>query len=287
MNSDVMNTSTDGVIPRMASRIGFLDLKSPIHQLHPITKIWVLIALNISVLLYQNWTFALIVLSVLMPTFRMAKVPLTLVLRKLRFILVFSLLLLIVQILVTTNGTIIIFLLPRIGQTGPAFPVTDYGISRGASIMLRFLVIVLSSMLFVATTDPTLLSYALTDIGIPYRYALGLVIALRFLPLFDQENETVRMAQHSRGIYAEVGGLRKTLRTIRYTFFPLLVSALTKAESLSLSMDGRGFGYRDTRTYLRKPIWQHKDTVISLLLALVLTAVALLVLGIVPYSLFV
>lgn len=269
----------------MASRIGFMDLKSPLHQIHPLTKLWMLLALNTSVFLYPNWVFGLVVFLVLLLTFRLARVSLALLIRKLRFILVFSLLLLIVQILVTTNGNIFIYLIPRIGQIGPAFPVTDYGVSRGASIMLRFLVIVLSSMLFVATTDPTLLSYALTDIGVPYRYSFGLVVALRFLPLFDQENETVRMAQHSRGIYPDVKGIRKILRTIRYTFFPLLVSALTKAESLSLSMDGRGFGYRETRTYLRRPVWRQRDTAVSFLMMLFLAVVILTVLAILPQPL--
>ncbi|TFG10739.1 energy-coupling factor transporter transmembrane protein EcfT [Candidatus Thorarchaeota archaeon] len=266
----------------MASRIGFMDVKSPVHQLHPLTKLWMLLTLNTSIILYQNGAFGLLVLSVLVLTFRLAKVSLARLTRKMRFILVFSILLFIVQVLVTTNGTVFLYLIPRIGQVGPALPVTDYGISRGVSIMLRFLVIVLSSMLFVATTDPTLLSYALTDIGIPYRYAFGLVVALRFLPLFDQENETVRMAQHSRGIYPEVGGLHKILRTIRYTFFPLLVSALMKAESLSLSMDGRGFGYQDTRTYLRRPTWRHRDTAVCFLMTMILAGVILAILGLLP-----
>lgn len=270
----------------MPSRIGFMDVKSPIHQLHPLTKFWILIALNTSVILYQNGVFGLLVLSILLLTFRLAKVSLARVVRKLRFILVFSILLFIVQVLVTMNGTVFWYLIPRIGPVGPALPVTDYGISRGVSIMLRFLVIVLSSMLFVATTDPTLLSYALTGIGIPYRYAFGLVVALRFLPLFDQENETVRMAQHSRGVYPKVGGVSKTLRTIRYTFFPLLVSALTKAESLSLSMDGRGFGYQDTRTYLRRPFWTLKDTAVCFFMTMILTGVILAVLGLLPQLLF-
>ncbi|TFF86993.1 energy-coupling factor transporter transmembrane protein EcfT [Candidatus Thorarchaeota archaeon] len=268
----------------MASRIGFMDIKSPVHQLHPLTKLWILLALNTSVILYPDWAFGMVIFLVVLLTFRLARVSLAHLIRKLRFILVFSVLLFVVQVLVTTNGNIFIYLIPRIGPFGPAFPVTDYGITRGASIVLRFLVIVLSSMLFVATTDPTLLSYTLTDIGVPYRYAFGLVVALSFLPLFDQENETVRMAQHSRGIYPEVGGIRKTLRTIRYTFFPLLVSALTKAEFLSLSMDGRGFGYRETRTYLRKPVWKLRDTTVSLLMLLLLVVVILTILGLLPQT---
>lgn len=130
---------------------------------------------------------------------------------------------------------------------------------RGLDIVVRFLLIVFSSMLFVSVTDPTLLAYSLVGIGIPYRYAFSLVIALRFLPLFDSENNIVRMAQQSRGISLEVGSVHKILRSVRYTFFPLLVSALSRVDSLSLSMTGRGFGYSDKRTYLRTTRWHFSD----------------------------
>jgi energy-coupling factor transport system permease protein len=120
-------------------------------------------------------------------------------------------------------------------------------------------------MLFVAVTDPTLLAHALTMLRIPYRYSFALVIALRFLPLFESENQVVRLAQKSRGIKPEVGGLRKITRTIQYTFFPLIVSSLSRVDALSISMDGRGFGYNESRTYLRKSEWRISDSLLVLL----------------------
>jgi energy-coupling factor transporter transmembrane protein EcfT len=73
------------------------------------------------------------------------------------------------------------------------------------------------------------------------------------------------MAQKSRGITPEVTGLRKIVRTIQYTFFPLLVSALSRVDSLSISMDGRGFGYGSDRSYLRKSFWRVSDTMVAVL----------------------
>jgi energy-coupling factor transport system permease protein len=163
------------------------------------------------------------------------------------------------------NGTILGFVIPQLNNFGPFLPITDYGIERGLSIALRFLLIVLSSMLFVAVTDPTLLAHSLTKLKISYRYSFALVIALRFLPLFDSENQVVRLAQKSRGIQPEVGGLRKILRTIQYTFFPLLVSSLSRVESLAISMDGRGFGYSENRKYFRKSQWRISDTLLLVL----------------------
>jgi energy-coupling factor transport system permease protein len=187
-----------------------------------------------------------------------------------------------VQVLVTVNGTVILFLIPQSGTFGPFFPVTDYGLARGLTLALRFLVVVFSSMLFISVTDPTLLAHSLTQLRIPYRYAFSLVIALRFLPLFDSETDIVRMTQRSRGISLEVGRPSKILRSLRYTFFPLLVSALSRVDTLSLSMDSRGFGYRSTRTYLRTSKWHGTDSLVLLLSLCFLGVCMALALGLSP-----
>jgi energy-coupling factor transport system permease protein len=131
-------------------------------------------------------------------------------------------------------------------------------------------------------TDPTLLAHSLTRLRIPFRYSFALVIALRFLPLFDSENQTVRLAQKSRGLQPELGGLRKILRTVQYTFFPLLVSSLSRVEALSMSMDGRGFGYSNSRTYFRVSEWHWLDTLVMMLSIAYLLLCSLLCLGFIP-----
>jgi energy-coupling factor transport system permease protein len=181
------------------------------------------------------------------------------------------------------NGTVLGYVIPQLNNLGPFFPITNYGIERGLAITTRFLLVVLSSMLFAAVTDPTLLAHSLTRLRIPYRYTFALVIALRFMPLFDSENQIVRMAQKSRGIQPEVGGFRKILRTIQYTFFPLLVSSLSRVESLAMSMDGRGFGYSENRTYFRKSTWKTTDSLLAILGIGYIMLCILLSLGFLPF----
>ncbi|NWF95404.1 MAG: energy-coupling factor transporter transmembrane protein EcfT [Candidatus Thorarchaeota archaeon] len=266
----------------MALRLGFTAQDTTLHRLHPLLKLISLILCTTGVLVYDEWLLALSVLLVVLMCMRLARLSLGTVARRLRLIVLFSTMILAVQLLVTSNGTIVLFLVPKLGSFGPFIPVTDYGLARGVTISLRFLVIVLSSMLFVSVTDPTLLAHSLSRLGIPYRYGFLIVIALRFLPLFDQETQTVRMAQSSRGISIEVGRPSKTLRTLRYTFFPLLVSTLSRVETLSESMVGRGFGYSQTRTYVRTVRWRRFDSIVmaSVLIAFILCL--LIASGLVP-----
>ena len=266
----------------MKDRLGYVRRDTWIHRLNPSLKLVMLVLLLTSILIYTSWRFSALLLLAVLVGFRMAGISLKLTRRRSKFVLLFSILLLLFQVVVTVNGSVLGYLVPSLNGFGPHLPVTDYGLERGLAISIRFLLIVLSSMLFVSVTDPTLLSHSLTRLRIPYRYAFALVIALRFLPLFDSENETVRLAQKSRGISPSVRGFRKIMRTLQYTFFPLLVSALSRVESLSISMDGRGFGYSSERTYLRKSEWRLLDSLFLLLSFLLFAAAVLLALGFLP-----
>ena len=266
----------------MTSRFGFTKNDTPLHRLNPALKLFVLIVLMVGIIAYPSWRLSIVLLFIVFIGFRVAKVPIRLTKGRTKFIVIFSVVLFLVQVLVTKNGILLGFIIPQIGGFGPIFPITDFGIVRGFAISSRFLLLFFSSMLFVSVTDPTLLAHSLTRFRIPYRYSFSLIIALRFLPLFDLENHTVRMAQKSRGITPEVTGLRKIIRTVQYTFFPLLVSALSRVDSLSMSMDGRGFGYSTDRSYLRKSSWRRSDTIVTVLTICFLVVCLLLSTGYLP-----
>ena len=255
---------------------------SILHRLNPSLKLAGLIIITTGILIYPSWRFSGLLLLLTILGFKASNVPLDVSKRRIRFLMAFSALLFAFQVLMTANGTILFFIIPKYDFMGPFLPVTDFGIEKGFDMSLRFLLVVFSSILFVSVTDPTLLAHSLTRLGTSYRYSFALVIALRFLPLFDMENKTVKMAQRSRGISISVRGMSRILRTIRYTFFPLLVSALSRVDALSLSMDGRGFGHSKSRTYLRKSSWTALDSAVLVLLSALLLASILLTLGFFP-----
>jgi len=269
---------------KLHSRFGYVSLDTFLHRLNPSLKFFSLILIVMGIMIYPSWIISGSVLLIILIGFLTAGIKLQLSMKRVRFLILFSIVLLVLQVLLTPNGTILAYFIPRIGDSGPFLPITDFGLVRGLGISLRFLLIVFASMLFVSVTNPTLLSHSLTKIGIPYRYSYSLIIALRFLPLLDYETNSVRMAQKSRGISTQIGGLKKTLRTIRYTFFPLLVSALSRVEALSLSMEGRGFGYRKERTYLRSSKWTPADYLVMILSLGFLLFCISLHLGVFPFN---
>jgi energy-coupling factor transport system permease protein len=100
-----------------------------------------------------------------------------------------------------------------------------------------------------------------------------LITTLRFLPLFGSEFNIVRQAQVARGMQTSIHP-SKLMRTLKYTFFPLLVSGLAKVDALAISMEGRGFGIYKRRTFL-KPIELKSGDVIICVFALTFTAIVL------------
>jgi energy-coupling factor transport system permease protein len=141
----------------------------------------------------------------------------------------------------------------------------------------RFLSVVLLSYLFVLTTEPNDLAYALMRAGVPYRYGFALITALRLVPTFEQEGQIVYNAQLARGVQYDVRSPRRFLALGRQFFLPLLVSALGKVDALAVSMEGRCFGKYRKRTFLHEVhiTWLDGAAAALLLFGIVATVVVL------------
>lgn len=130
--------------------------------------------------------------------------------------------------------------------------VTTGGLRSGVAIAGKFLSLIMMSWVFVATTTAYDLSSALSTARFPYRYAFLPALAMRFVPVFRFELGTVREAQTTRGMRLDAG-LRGIVRSARYTTIPMLMTAMSRVNSIAASMTGRGFGRSETRTLL-KPV---------------------------------
>jgi energy-coupling factor transport system permease protein len=162
--------------------------------------------------------------------------------RSVRFVVYFAAVLLVVQTLSIHTG---VALLSR------PFLVTSGGLLAGGEMALRFFAILSASFLFVNVTDPDRLAQGFIRLGLPYRYGYLLILSLRFVPFFRDELRSVREAQRVRGIDISVRTPKAVLHAARYTFVPVLVSALSRVDSIALSMKGRCFGLYPTRTTAR------------------------------------
>ena len=255
-------------------RISYREDDTPLHRLSPITKLVILLAFCLLAIfgrvLYVQ-AVCLVLSLILLTTSGGASAGL----RGVRSLIFLCLVLFLFQAFFVRTGRPLAGFEGRIIGVNVRFVITSGGLIAGARIAMRLLIIILSSLLFVITTDPAKLAYSMMQIGVPYRYGFMLVLALRFIPVFQVEASTVRRAQLARGLRVDSAGPLSLLRLARYTFTPLLVSALTRVETIASSMEARGFGVSRGRTYLRTSEFGPSDWII------LISTVSMLILGLV------
>jgi energy-coupling factor transport system permease protein len=131
---------------------------------------------------------------------------------------------------------------------------------------LKLYCTVLLFLQFTLWTHPTDLAQALVKSGLSYRYAMLTGLALRFLPILEEELGNLFDAQGARGI--ELGSpLRKGLALPSITV-PLCLRTLRRANEVALAMELRGYGFQPHRTYTHTIAYRPADYVMTATLAI-------------------
>lgn len=119
-------------------------------------------------------------------------------------------------------------------------------VSGGVAIGLRLVGISLAGIVAVASIDPTDLSDALVEhLHAPRRFTVGALAAVRLMPLFADEWQTIALARRARGLDSGRGTAFLSMTR------SLLVAAIRRATRLAIAMDGRGFADPGCRTLAR------------------------------------
>lgn len=129
----------------------------------------------------------------------------------------------------------------------------------GIGLAVRLLAIVLAGLVATTTTDPSDLAGALVQqLGVSPRFGLGALAAVRLLPLFAQEWQTIGMARRARGVEAGRSPIA-ALRIFGGQLLALLVGAIRRGSRMAIAMEARGFGARDCRSVARPQTMRASD----------------------------
>ncbi len=147
------------------------------------------------------------------------------------------------------------------------------GLERGASIILRILIIVVSASIM-STSNPRDIVQGLSQWKIPYELSFMVAVAIRFLPLLREEAEDTLVALQLRGVRLEQMRLGRKLSMYRRLLTPLIAGVLSRAENMSISVEMRGFRAFRCRTSHRHLKFGARDY--TLVFATALSVVAVL-----------
>lgn len=144
------------------------------------------------------------------------------------------------------------------------------GVAYGITLTLRFSCLIYAALVFMMTTKLKDFVYAMTKLGVPYRYGFMLITIFRLIPSFEMDANNVRYAQMARGLRLDkTGNLKKYVNFIKYTVKPLLISSLRRGLVLATSMDSACFGAYEKRTYLDDVTISRTDIAFSSILLLI------------------
>lgn len=128
------------------------------------------------------------------------------------------------------------------------FRLTEAALAIGFTTALRLAALFGLALLGgLSSTGPDLVRASIQHLHLPYRIGYTALAAYRFVPRFGHELETIRKAHRVRGMHPGRGPIASLRRSAGYVV-PLLAGAIRHAERVSLAMDARAFGAKDTRT---------------------------------------
>lgn len=147
----------------------------------------------------------------------------------------------------------------------------EHGLEGAVGVAVRLLAIALPGAVAAVSSDPTETADGLVQrLKVPERPAMGVLAALRLVPMLADQWRTVTLARRARGL--EAG--RHPLRAVSLFFsrlFALLVRAVRTGTLMATAMDARGFG-TGPRTHARHSRWRAADTLLVVGAVLLLAA---------------
>ena len=137
----------------------------------------------------------------------------------------------------------------------------DQGLEGAIGVAVRLLAIALPGLLAAITSDPTDMADGLVQrLKVPERPAMGVLAALRLVPLLADQWRTITLARRARGLDSGYNPLN-VVRLFFGRLFALLVRSIRIGTLLATAMDARAFG-TGPRSHARVSRWRTADTLL-------------------------
>ncbi len=229
----------------------FYPTSSLLHNLDPRTKILGLFGFMMSLfIINQGWGYAAVT-GFALAMVALSRVPIAMVVRSLRPILL---------ILVFTVLAHLFFTTGRVWVEWGPLQITYEGAQLALFMLVRLVLLVVVASLLTYTTTPldltdgleTLLR-PLNRLGVPaHELAMMVVIAIRFVPTLLEEADKIMKAQMARAARFDQGGLLTRAKSLVPLLVPLFVSTFRRADDLAIAMEARCYRGGQGRTRMRQ-----------------------------------
>lgn len=252
--------------------LSYIKKDSPIHRLTGATKLICFLLWTIAAMITYDTRVLLGLFIVGIVVFKMSKIEFKEVSFVIYFILFFLLL----------NALLIFIFAPYQGVEiygsrtdllhliGP-YTITKEQIFYELNVVLKYFATIPMALLFILTTDPSEFAASLNKLGVSYKAAYTVSIALRYIPDVQRDYKDISFAQQARGIdLSKKEKLSKRIKNSAAILMPLIFSSLERIDKISLAMELRAFGNNKKRTWFNRRKFEKRDYISILVLIIIL-----------------
>ena len=235
----------------MINIFNYIDRKSPIHRLTGATKLVCFLLWSFaSMITYDTRILAVLPVAAVI-LFAVSKIRLSDVKFIFGVTVVFMVLNnLLVFLFSPTHGCEIYGSTTELFHIAGRYVVTREQLWYHLNLVLKFLAQIPVLLLFVTTTEPSEFAASLNKIGVNYKIAYSVALALRYIPDIQREYHDISLSQQARGIeMSKKESLIKRLKAASAILIPLILSSMDRIEAISNAMELRGFGKGKKRSW--------------------------------------
>ena len=241
--------------------LSYIKRKSPVHELTGTTKLIFFIAWSVAAMVTYDTRVLLCMLVISAVVFKISAV-------RIRDI---SVVLGLAAVFLLLNNLFVYLFAPEYGVglyesrtvlftiAGP-YTVTLQQLFYHFNMTMKVVCVVPVALLFIACTDPSEFAASLASIGVSYRIGYSVSLALRYIPDVQREYHNISQAQQARGI--DLSGKDKLYTRLKNSvaiLLPLILSSLSRIETVSNAMELRGFGKNKKRTWYARRKMRRND----------------------------
>ncbi|MGL5578283.1 MAG: energy-coupling factor transporter transmembrane component T family protein [Fusobacteriaceae bacterium] len=255
----------------------YIDRKSPIHKLDGSIKFLLMILWIGGVFLFNDFRIFLGFFLLGITLLKIGKIKWNEIKPLFLFILFFTLMNSFFLMLITPEHGNFLTGSEKVIMSILGRKITLETLWFTATLSMKYLAVFPIMVLFIFTTHPTKFASSLNRIGVSYKVAYAINIALRYIPDVRDEFLIIMKAQEARGVAFRKGDadLITRLKNYKNIVVPLVISSLNRIDVVSNAMNLRGFGIEKTRTWYGDKKYEGRDLFV-LIVSVVLFGAAFL-----------
>lgn len=255
----------------MSKMLEYTNINSPIHKLTGASKLIALIIWALASMITYDTRVLILMFILSIFVFKISKVEFKQVSFVLYFILIFLLLNnLAIFIFSPYEGVQIYGSRTDLFKIAGPYTLTLEQLFYQFNITLKYFSIIPMALLFMVATNPSEFAASLNKIGVSYKVAYSVSIALRYIPDVQRDYQDISFAQQARGIdMSKKERVTKRIKNSAAILMPLIFSSLDRIDTISSAMELRAFGKNKKRTWYSGRKFEKRDYIAISIVSLI------------------